>query len=129
MCSLLLADDDVQQLAIRKLLLEASGHEVAVAETAAQAGSLAAQLRPDAILMDLCLPKLKDGLGLIREVARQGMSSRLIVLSGWIEELLDLPEERLVACALGKPFSHERLLEAIETVAPSADRNVTSGSS
>ena len=40
MCRLLVADDDVQQLGIRKLLLEAAGHEVAVAENAPEARRL-----------------------------------------------------------------------------------------
>ena len=113
MCRLLLADDDAQQLAIRKLLLEAAGHEVAVAETAAEARRLLAELRPDVLVMDLCLPKLKDGLGLIRAAGEQSPAAKIIVLSGWTEELSDLPEEKLVACVLGKPVRNRRLLDAI----------------
>jgi two-component system, response regulator PdtaR len=113
MCRLLVADDDVQQLGIRKLLLEAAGHEVAVAEDASKAGRLLEALRPDVLVMDLRLPKLKDGLGLIRLVDEQRLAAKIIVLSGWTEELCDLPEERLVCRILGKPIRNERLLEAI----------------
>lgn len=114
MLRLLIADDDVQQLGIRKLLLEAAGHEVAVAEDAPAARRLLTELCPDVLVMDLCLPKLKDGLSLIRCVCEQHLTAKIIVLSGWIEELCDLPEEKLVACVLGKPIRNDHLLEAIE---------------
>jgi CheY-like chemotaxis protein len=113
MCRLLIADDDAQQLAIRKLLLEAAGHEVAVAEDAPQARRLLADWRPDVMVMDLHLPKLKDGLSLIHCVDEQHLAAKIIVLSGWTEELCDLPEEKLVSSVLGKPIRNDRLLEAI----------------
>ena len=113
---LLVADDDVQQLGIRKLLLEAAGHEVIVAEAAPEARRLLLERRPDVLVMDLCLPKLKDGLSLIHYVEDHHLTSKIIVLSGWIEELCDLPEEKLVAFALPKPIRNEHLLEAINTL-------------
>jgi two-component system, response regulator PdtaR len=113
MSRLLVADDDIQQLGIRKLLLEAAGHEVAVAEDAPEARRLLEQLHPDVLVMDLRLPKLKDGLSLIRCVDEQHLAAKIIVLSGWTEELCDRPEEKLVCCVLGKPIRNEYLLEAI----------------
>jgi two-component system, response regulator PdtaR len=113
MYRLLVADDDVQQLGIRKLLLEAAGHDVAVAETAPEARRLLTELRPDVLVMDLRLPKLKDGLSLIRFVDELCLTAKIIVLSGWTEELCDLPEEKLVCCVLGKPIRNDLLLEAI----------------
>ena len=124
MCRVLVVDDDVQHLGIRKLLLEAAGHEVAVAEDAPAARRLLAELRPDAMVMDLCLPKLKDGLSLIRWVDQQRLAARIIVLSGWTEELCDLPEEELVACVLGKPIRNDRLLEAINAAVSSPARSL-----
>ena len=113
MCRLLVADDDAQQLGIRKLLLEAAGHEVAVAEDLPEARRLLEQLRPDVLVMDLRLPKLKDGLSLIRCVGERSLAAKIIVLSGWTEELCDLPEEKLVCRVLGKPIRNVLLLEAI----------------
>ncbi len=113
MCRLLVADDDVQHLGIRKLLLEAAGHEVAVAEDVAGTLRLMAELTPDVLVMDLRLPELSDGLGLIRCVVEQRVATRIVVLSGWTEQLCDLPEEKMVACVLGKPIRNEVLLEAI----------------
>ena len=124
MCRVLVVDDDAQHLGIRKLLLEAAGHDVAVAEDAPEARRLLAELHPNVMVMDLCLPKLKDGLGLIRWVDEQRLAARIIVLSGWTEELCDLPEEELVACVLGKPIRNDRLLEAINAAVSSPARSL-----
>ena len=124
MCRLLVADDDVQQLRIRKLLLEAAGHEVAIADTAPEARHLLEELRPDVLVMDLRLPKLKDGLSLIRCVEEKRLAAKIIVLSGWTEELCDLPEEKLVCCVLGKPIRNDRLLEAINAAVSSPFRSL-----
>jgi CheY-like chemotaxis protein len=117
---LLVVDDDVQQLAIRKLLLEAAGHEVTVADALPEARRLLAELRPDVLLMDLRLPKLKDGLSLIRCAQQHQPPARIIVLSGWTEDFYDLPEEKLVSRVLGKPIRNEYLLEAIRHVLAAA---------
>jgi len=113
MCRLLLADDDAQQLAVRKLLLEAAGHEVTVAHDVGRARRLLEDSPPDVLVLDLRLPELEDGLGLIRFVPERHLAAKIIVLSGWTEELCDLPEEKLVFRVLAKPFRNDRLLEAI----------------
>ncbi|MGA2739477.1 MAG: response regulator [Bryobacteraceae bacterium] len=123
MYRLLVADDDVQQLGIRKLLLEAAGHEVTVAEDAPTTRRLLEELRPDVLVMDLRLPKLKDGLSLIRLVDEQHLAVKIIVLSGWTEQLCDLPEEKLVCCVLGKPIRNDDLLEAISAAVSSPARS------
>jgi CheY-like chemotaxis protein len=128
-CSVLIVDDDAQQLALRKLLLEAAGHQVAAAESAPEARRLLEELRPDLLLMDLRLPKLKDGLSLIRCIHERRLQAKIIVLSGWTEDLCDLPEEKLVARVLGKPIRHEHLLEAINAVVSWPARNLPSTAS
>ena len=129
MSRLLLADDDPQQLAIRKLLLEGAGHEVAIAEDAGDARRLLAELQPDVLIMDLRLPKLKDGLGLIHCADEQRLGGRVIVLSGWTEELTDLPEEKMVAQVLGKPIRNDHLLAAINAVVSSPARSLPTSAS
>lgn len=129
MCSVLIVDDDTQQLAIRKLLLEAAGHEATVADSAPEAERLLEELRPDLLLMDLRLPKLADGLSLIRSVGERRLTAKIIVLSGWTEDLCDLPEEKLVSRVLGKPIRHERLVAAINAAVSSPARNLPSAAS
>ena len=129
MCSVLIVDDDTQQLSIRKLLLEAAGHEAAVADSAAEARRLLDELRPDLLLMDLRLPKLSDGLSLIRSVGERRLTAKIIVLSGWTEDLCDLPEAKLVSRVLEKPIRHERLVAAINAVVSWPARNLPSAAS
>jgi CheY-like chemotaxis protein len=129
MYRVLIVDDDVQQLGIRKLLLEAAGHQVALAEDAPTARRLLEELRPDVLVMDLRLPELKDGLGLIRLIDEQHAAVKIIVLSGWTEELCDLPEEKLVCCVLGKPIRNDHLLEAINAAASAPARNLPTAAS
>jgi CheY-like chemotaxis protein len=129
MCRVLVVDDDIQQLGIRKLLLEAAGHEIALAEDVPAARRLLAELRPHVMVMDLRLPQLKDGLSLIRCVVEERHAAKIIVLSGWIEELCDLPEEKLVSSALGKPIRNEHLLEAINAAVSSPARSPRSAAS
>jgi len=128
-CSVLIVDDDTQQLSIRKLLLEAAGHEAAVADSAAEARRLLDELRPDLLLMDLRLPKLSDGLSLIRSVGERRLTAKIIVLSGWTEDLCDLPEAKLVSRVLEKPIRHERLVAAINAVVSWPARNLPSAAS
>jgi DNA-binding response OmpR family regulator len=128
-CSVLIVDDDSQQLAIRRLLLEAAGHEAAVADSMPEAKRLLEELRPDLLLMDLRLPELADGLSLIRSVGERRLTAKIIVLSGWTEDLYDLPEVKLVARVLGKPIRHEQLLAAINAVVSWPARNLPSSAS
>lgn len=129
MCRLLVADDDVQQLAIRKLLLEAAGHEVTLAHDAPETRRLLAELGPEVLVMDLRLPELEDGLGLIRCANQPRFAAKIIVLSGWTELLCDLPEEKLVFCVLGKPVRNSQLLEAINAAVSAPARNLPSAAS
>ena len=116
MCRVLVVDDDVQHLAIRKLLLEMAGHEVALAEDVPEARRVLQDWNPEVLVADLRLPELADGLALIRWVDEQRLAAKVIVLSGWTEELCDLPEEKLVACVLGKPVRNEQLLATINAL-------------
>ena len=129
MCRLLIADDDAQQLAIRKLLLEPAGHEVFVALDLLEARRLLEEVQPDVLVMDLCLPDLEDGLALIRAVDGQRAAAKIIVLSGWVEELSDLPEEKLVWRVLGKPVRNVQLLQAISEAVSAPDRSLPSAAS
>lgn len=105
---ILVVDDDASALEIRRLVLERRGHTVATASTPAEARARFAQ-GCDAVLMDLRIPELDDGLALIREF----QSARIIVLCGNRGDLAGREEERMVAAVLEKPIRSEVLLNAL----------------
>ena len=119
MCRILVADDNWQQLDVRKLLLEQVGHQVAVAwsvsETMRQVESGNAEL----VIMDLRFPNAagepdaSEGLALIRGIRECGCRVPLIVLSGWPQEIYGSPEESLVSRVMMKPVKASVLLETI----------------
>ena len=123
MSQVLLADDDVTQLDLRKQLLESAGHKVAVAFHPAQVLRQLEKGWADLIIMDLRFPDAegepdhREGLALIRGIREQGYAGALMVLSGWPEELYGKPEEKLVSRVMVKPVQARGLLEAIEELA------------
>ena len=111
MSKILVVEDDIDQLNLRRLMLEQAGYEVAAAQTAAEA--LPQLSGCQVVLMDLRLPKPEDGMELIR--AASGLA-RIVVLSGAESEIAMTVDEFLT-----KPCSSKRLLEAVARLcAPAA---------
>lgn len=119
MCRLLLVDDNVQLLDFYSMVLEQAGHQVRVAETCRRAVTLVEESRPEIVIMDLRMPEMKDGLGLIRALkSRPGACPlKIIVTSGWTEDLAATPEREAVDCILPKPVRMEVLLQSISRLA------------
>jgi len=94
--SALLVDDDPSVRALLRVAFRARGRLAVVGEaaTGAEAGRLAAQLRPDVVVLDLGLPDMAatDVLGLVR---RSSATSRIVIFSGmgsdrsWFEDRAD----------------------------------------
>ncbi len=125
MCSVLLVDDNVQILEFYSLVLSQVGHQVRIAETCARALALLKEVDPEIVIMDLRVPEMEDGLGLIRtlkaHVRAPGKPRRkVVVISGWIEDLAATPEQDSVDCALPKPVRMELLLQSIARLALTA---------
>jgi CheY-like chemotaxis protein len=112
MARLLLVDDDPAQIKIWRLLLEASGHQIESAGTLPHAIETLGAVEPDVLLMDLRLPELKDGLTLIRK-AGETAATKIVVLSGWPQDLESLEERKFVDRVLGKPVRPNTLLRHI----------------
>ena len=108
MARVLLVDDDTAALEIRKLLLQRAGHIVVTAASVSDARSAGPA---DAVILDLRLPAIDDGLTLIREFHRAGV--RVIVLCGNRTDLDGRSEAALVDEILEKPTRSEMLLKAI----------------
>src|SRR5579863_9248795 len=118
MCSVLLVDDNVQLLEFYGLVLEEAGHQVRAADTCARALVLLREIDPEIVIMDLRVPEMEDGLGLIRTLkahlrAPGRRPLKVVVTSGWIEDLAGTPERDSVDCVLPKPVRMELLLQSI----------------
>ena len=125
MCSLLLVDDDLHILELYRLVLERAGHRVHIAETCARAVTLLNEIDPEIVIMDLRVPELEDGLGLIRRLKAHMRAPgkrplKVVVTSGWTEDLAGTPERDSVDCVLPKPVRMELLLQSIARLAPAA---------
>jgi signal transduction histidine kinase len=81
---ILLADDNRDALDSLATLLQCDGHEVHTAGDGAEAFALAAECRPDVVLLDIGMPKL-DGYEVARRIRAEpwGKGPVLIALTGW----------------------------------------------
>ncbi len=112
MPTLLLVEDDPDQLEIRSLILAQAGHEVFGAPTCAEALHLARLHQPALVVMDLRLPRSADGLALIADLRRLSPSPRIVVLSGWTADLATATAPDVDA-VLAKPFPTRDLLKIV----------------
>jgi len=113
MARVLLVDDDVDALEIRKRIFEHSGHHVVAAPGAVCAREKFHADHPDTVILDLRLPRVEDGLALIREFRAESPEVNIVVLAGWCADLEGRGETALVDLILSKPVRSEVLLGAI----------------
>ena len=123
MSRILLADDDLVQLDLRKTMLESAGHEVEVAFSPREALRHLGRGWANLLIMDLRFPNAagepdaREGLTLIRRIREQGWEAPVVVLSGWPEDLYGQPEEKMVSRVMVKPVASRELLEAVAELA------------
>ena len=116
---ILVVDDDVVQLDLKKQVLENAGHEVEIALTALQTVRRLGNGLTQIVMMDLRLPNelgmpdSQEGIALIRRIRELGYDGPLIVLCGWPEDLYGQPEEQLVSRILVKPVKTKELLDTV----------------
>jgi CheY-like chemotaxis protein len=126
------ADDDLDQLVVRKTLLEAFGHEVVVAECPFETLQELERSAPGVVIMDLRFPNAsgqpdsREGMALIRRIREAGYRLPVVVLSGWPEDLYGEPEEEMVSRIMVKPVGIRVLVDTVEELtsasAPSRNR-------
>ncbi|WP_369799966.1 response regulator transcription factor [Modestobacter sp. Leaf380] len=113
---LLVVDDEPN---IRELLsasLRYAGFEVATAADGQQALAVAAQFRPDLVVLDVMMPGL-DGFGVVRRLRQNGTHTPVLFLTA-----RDAAEDKVSGLTLGgddyvtKPFSLDEVLARIRAV-------------
>ncbi len=110
MATVLLVEDDLDQLDLRTQLLEAAGHSVLPASSPAQA--LQHPATAQVAVLDLRLPTLADGLNLIEQLRHRSPAMKIIVLSGWTHDLTLQVDQ-----VLEKPVKMPTLLKYIARLA------------
>jgi DNA-binding NtrC family response regulator len=115
MANILVVDDE---LGIRDLLSEIlndEGHQVDLAENAAQARTARAAARPDLVLLDIWMPDT-DGVTLLKEWSASGLLTMpVIMMSGHATIDTAVEATRIGAMAfLEKPITLQKLLKAVE---------------
>ncbi|MBU3739888.1 MAG: response regulator [Rhodoferax sp.] len=115
MANILVVDDE---LGIRDLLLEIlndEGHQVEVAENAAQARAARQRERPDLVLLDIWMPDT-DGVTLLKEWSAAGLLTMpVIMMSGHATIDTAVEATRIGAMSfLEKPITLQKLLKAVE---------------
>src|SRR3954452_57345 len=119
---ILIADDDLTQLDLRKMVLEMAGHRVDIAMSASAVLRHIERHPADLVIMDLSFPNAAgeqdpaEGMALIRRIRELGHAFPVIVLSGWPEGLYGQPEESMVSRVLVKPVMTPMLLDTIREV-------------
>ncbi len=115
MANILVVDDE---LGIRDLLSEIlndEGHQVELAENAAQARAARQRTRPDLVLLDIWMPDT-DGVTLLKEWSTSGLLTMpVIMMSGHATIDTAVEATKIGAMAfLEKPITLQKLLQAVE---------------
>eukprot|EP01031_Cornospumella_fuschlensis_P015456 gene15456-18889_t len=115
MANILVVDDE---LGIRDLLSEIlndEGHQVELAENAAQARAARNRIKPDLVLLDIWMPDT-DGVTLLKEWSSSGLLTMpVIMMSGHATIDTAVEATKIGAMAfLEKPITLQKLLKAVE---------------
>lgn len=111
----ILVVDDAEFMRVRAAkVLHDNGHEVALAENGLEAVAKYAEWRPDAVLMDITMPKM-DGLQALKEIRKLDPSARVAMVTAMGQQALVM--EALKAGARDfvlKPFRADRMLASLQ---------------
>ncbi len=116
MPTVLIADDEENVRKVVRLNLEAEGYTVLEVPDGEEALETISRDDPDVLVLDVQMPKV-DGLGVLRQLQKDGRDLRVIMLTGATDE-----EDYLRGLGAGahgyiaKPFEPEDLIGAVEQV-------------
>lgn len=114
MAQILVVDDEVGIRELLSEILSDEGHQVMLADSAAQARSLRERQRPDLVLLDIWMPDT-DGITLLKEWSASGrLSMPVIMMSGHGTIETAVEATRIGALDfLEKPIALQRLLTTV----------------
>jgi DNA-binding NtrC family response regulator len=115
MATILVVDDELGIRALLSEILTDEGHNVELAEDAAQARACRDRLRPDLVLLDIWMPDV-DGISLLKEWAASGLLSMPVIMMsghGTIDTAVEATKHGAMAF-LEKPITLQKLLRAVE---------------
>jgi signal transduction histidine kinase/CheY-like chemotaxis protein len=115
--TLLVVDDNVDAADTLRTFLELEGFQVSVVYDGQAAVDAVQRERPDAVLMDIGMPKM-DGYEAARRIRALGTPTRLVALTGWGQDM-DRRKAELAGFDrhLVKPVDLAELLRCIESFA------------
>jgi DNA-binding response OmpR family regulator len=112
-------EDEPQVRLLVVSILEAAGYRVLEAANGHDGLRLFDEIAVDLVLVDILMPEM-DGLELITRLRRARPASRIIAMSGGIEQwnYLDVATHLGAQATLQKPFSPQELLDAVRAQLP-----------
>lgn len=117
MKTLIIEDNALTRYTIRALL-EKLGHEVSgEVEDGAKAVQAVAELKPDAVFLDIILPG-KSGLEILSEIKSARPGVKIMVITAVVQKEMDEQlREKGADAIIYKPFSYEEFKEALRRLA------------
>jgi DNA-binding NtrC family response regulator len=115
MATILVVDDELGIRALLSEILTDEGHNVELAEDAAQARAVRDRLRPDLVLLDIWMPDV-DGITLLKEWAATSLLTMPVIMMsghGTIDTAVEATKHGAMAF-LEKPITLQKLLRAVE---------------
>ncbi len=115
MATILVVDDELGIRALLSEILSDEGHNVELAEDAAQARACRERLRPDLVLLDIWMPDV-DGITLLKEWSANGLLTMPVIMMsghGTIDTAVEATKHGAMAF-LEKPITLQKLLRAVE---------------
>ena len=109
---LIIEDEDLVRDMLEQML-ERAGHEVLQASDGEEGVEVYRRDRPDLVITDIQMPK-KDGLDTIRDLKGDSPDLKLIAITGFNPETLEVARQMGIRHTFTKPFHMAELLGAVE---------------
>lgn len=115
--TIIIAEDDAYIRGLICRLLEKSGYRVLESKTSEEALRFAEQEQDFMLLTDVVMPQM-NGYELAEKISQKKKDVRVLFVSGYQDRSFIVPEKELPVKSLflEKPFSHEVLLQTLDTL-------------